>query len=196
MASHVNKLAESKMQLKAKLYYKQFNAVAAQLLSELANIYPNDLIIRTISDQLKLVQKKPELLSMGAGVFFQEVNKPACTADGRTCTYVELLAAHSDDSFLPNNIPVSILKTVGMCEKWQKMSSELKEAIWKYVDRLVECSTMGMIHGSQAQSERAQLCNTIIQKMDGQPADLHKLMADPAVQQKAMEYIEATLNKK
>ena len=183
---------QQKQKITANASFNAFNAVATRLLSDLARIYPTDSTIRLLATELCKLAANKSRYKTGALVFFREIRKPSQRVDGSACFYMDLLAAHADYAFTVDPIPVTVLQTAGLSEKWKEMSPELKQGIWEFVDRLIHLSAQAVICSSTATAEMNSLSRAIVgATVAGHGDTPQALMDDSAVKIAADAFVDS-----
>ena len=189
---------QRKQEVAVRASFKAFNAVANALLTELTRLYPNDVVLLTISKEFaKAVgttrsgatahaSKPPGPAShsgnyrVPASAFLREIRKEAVGPDGKPCEYVDLLITHNELAF-KDPIPVTILRGINLSAKWSDMPDALKAGIWEYLDRLIALSTRAMFGSSAGIAEKNALSRAIVNAAAQGKTSLEALSSDPLV---------------
>jgi hypothetical protein len=180
-----------KKKITASASFKAFNAVTNRLLGDLTRIYPDDIAMRLIITELSRVVSDPKNTKLAALMFFREIRRASHRADGSPCMYIDLLAEHSDIAFLSATPVVTVLDGIGMQTKWSSMGPELKDAIWKYIDRLVHLSAQAVFSSSNATDEMNDLSRAVIgAAVTGHGRSPAELAEDPKVRVAAEKFVD------
>lgn len=174
----------------ANLSYKTFNSVAAKLLDELIKMYPTDAIVRFLTKELKEMVADKAKVHLPALNYFKEIRKEARRADGTACEYVDLLMAKDPQAF-EDPVPVLILKTCGMADKYRAMAPEVREALWEYVTRLTQLSVKAVLSSSDNVAEMNRLSRAVATAVSAGKTDFADIAQDPAVQQTATQFVQS-----
>jgi hypothetical protein len=180
-----------RQKITASASFKAFNVVANRLLEELTRIYPKDVFIRFVSEELKKVStsKNNAQHKAGALFFFHEIRTPTQREDGSACQYVDLLVAHSEHAF-DDPIPVFILQNAKMSEKWKAMPPDLKVGIWQYIDRLTHLSAQAVFSSSRSTVEMNELSRAVVRAaMDGTGNSPQDIVNNLTVQKAAEKFV-------
>lgn len=117
---------------------KSFNVVLKTFLEQLLGLFPNDSIMRTISDRTASLSTDPllEKKMLIALKFISGVNQ-VHGATGRKV--YELIADRDDQLFTnPDELSFALLKQLNFPEKWKQLTKNNRECVWKFFDRLQE----------------------------------------------------------
>lgn len=174
----------------ANLSYKTFNSVAAKLLEELVKMYPTDAIVRFLTNELKTMVADKGKTHLPALNYFKEIRNPAVRADGTACEYVDLLMEKDPQAFA-DPVPVLVLRTCGLSDKYKAMSPEVREALWEYVTRLTQLSVKAVLSSSDNVAEMNRLSRAVATAVSAGKTDFADIAKDPNVQATATQFVQS-----
>ena len=184
--------ARRKLDQTSRLASKAFNLAAEKLLKELVRMYPGDPIVKFLHESLAKYMADGVRYYVPAANFFREVRNTTVLPDGRAIPYVDLLAYHDEQAFA-EPIPVTVLRGAGMSEKWKIMGQVQRDALWVYVDRLVELSAKAVFSNKQQREHMDELSDAVIGAVasvaPGKQLDITSIVRDKAVQERAKTLI-------
>jgi len=181
-----------KLDQTSRIAAKAFNVVAEKLMRELARMYPTDAVLKLIWEGLTKYKNDPAKFNVPSLNFFREIRKKMQTPDGKTVSYVDLLAAHDPLAF-NDPIPVSVLQGAGLANKWKCMGAAQRNDLWQYVDKLIELSAKSVFSGKNQAEFMDDLSSAVMDAMTSAPpgkqVNLESVVLDPVVQERARTLI-------
>ena len=160
---------------------KSFNAVAKGLFRELGKLFPGDVAITFLSEELDKFSKNKADAHVPAIKFFKSLGQPSgvqsLAADGEIAPVGELIINKDERLFTEESATVSGLDAINFKVKWAQLSAENKVLVWGYLDRMASCSAKVATLEALKSEDLAALSRL----MSGAPKDVAQLMKDPAV---------------
>ena len=180
-----------KQQITARASFKAFNSVAKIFLEGLRRLFPNDAVLRLITQEFTGLidpERRPPQIKTPALNFFREMRKKITLPDETVCDYIDVLARHDEYAF--ENPPVAMLRGIDMSAKWKAMSEDEKEWCWEYLDKLIHLSTQARYSSSNAVEEMNTLSRSVVGAAIAGKNTPEEMVSDPKVKEAALSFIK------
>lgn len=162
---------------------KTFNTVACGLFREIGKLFPGDVKLRFLSEELEKFSKDKADAHVPAIKFFKSLSAPsgvpslAATSAGDIAPVGELIINSDERLFTDPNATIPDLDAIDFKGKWAKLSSDNKVLVWGYLNRMAASSAKV----ATLEALKAEDIAALTKLMSGAPKDVAQLMQNPAV---------------
>jgi len=127
-----------KMTVEIRRAKKTFNIISAALIDQLLVLFPQEPKLIFFKEEIQRLGKDPKEAHVPAANFFETMNIETKLMSEDGPIVVGELIVRKDERLFGNDTGVTIaaLETLGIKDKWPKLSATNKEMVWDYLIRM------------------------------------------------------------